>query len=52
LENKYKNDPEGLRLIDVNPDTFRPSFLIDEEDDAVFCEEEFLEMRVANTLFR
>ena len=31
---------------------FRPTFVIDEEDDAAYCEEEFQELRIANVMFR
>ena len=31
---------------------FRPNFVIDEEYDEPFCEDEFLEIRIANVMMR
>jgi len=32
--------------------TFRPTFVIDEDLDEAYCEEEFMEMRIANIMLR
>ena len=52
MYNKYRDDPKELRSCNADIMTFRPTFVIDEEYDDAFCEEEYQELRVANTLMR
>jgi hypothetical protein len=41
LYEKYRNDPEAIKNLSVDVNTFRPTFVIDEELDEPYCEEEF-----------
>ena len=41
-----------LAMANADVPTFRPNFMIDEEFDEPFCEDEFQEVRIANILFR
>ena len=52
IENKYKYFKNKTELVNAEVNIFRPTFLIDEENDAAYCEEEFQEVRIANVLFR
>lgn len=52
MYNKYKDDHAMLQMANADIPTFRPNFVIDEEYDEPFCEDEFQEMRVANIMFR
>ena len=50
--NRYQDDVKALARINADVNTFRPTFLIDEEYDEPYCEDEFQEMRIANIMFR
>jgi len=52
MYNKYKDSEEAVSLVNADVITFRPTFVIDEEFDEPYCEEEFQEMRVGNIMFR
>lgn len=52
IYNKYRDDVKALARINADVNTFRPTFLIDEEYDEAYCEDEFQEMRIANIMFR
>lgn len=52
IYNKYTDDPKALTRINADVNTFRPTFVIDEEYDDPYCEDEFQEMRIANIMFR
>ena len=38
---KYREDPDLLSLVTEEVITFRPNFVIDEEYDEPYCEDEF-----------
>lgn len=52
IYNKYNDDPKALSRINADVNTFRPTFVIDEEYDDPYCEDELQEMRIANIMFR
>jgi len=52
MYNKYKDSEEACSLVNADVITFRPTFVIDEEYDEPYCEDEFQEMRVGNIMFR
>ena len=52
IYNKYRDDVKALGRINADVNTFRPTFVIDEEYDDAYCEDEFQEMRIANVMFR
>ena len=52
MYNKYKNDEKMIDMVNADIPTFRPTFVINEEYDEPYCEDEFLEMRIANIMFR
>jgi hypothetical protein len=52
MYNVYANDHEMIQMANADIPTFRPNLHIDEEYDDTFCEDEFLEMRVANIMLR
>jgi uncharacterized protein YcbX len=50
--NKYKDDEKAIAQTNVDILTFRPTFVIDEEYDDAYCEDEYQELRIANIMFR
>jgi uncharacterized protein YcbX len=50
--NKYKEDEKAITQTNVDILTFRPTFVIDEEYDDAYCEDEYQELRIANIMFR
>lgn len=38
---KYRDDAEAIKNLSVDLNTFRPTFVIDEELDEPYCEEEY-----------
>ena len=50
VKEKFKDKPAQLKTKNVDVLTFRPNFLIDEAKP--YVEDEFIEMRIANVLFR
>ena len=49
---KYKDDKEMIEMVNTDIPTFRPTFVINEEMDEPYCEDEFQELRIANIMFR
>lgn len=41
MYNKYKDDRELIGMANADVPTFRPNFVIDEEYDEPYCEDEF-----------
>ena len=48
----YKDEPNIDILVNAEAATFRPTFLIDEQDEVPFVEEEYSQLRLSNTMFR
>lgn len=49
---KYKESREYIQMANADIPTFRPNIVIDEEFDEPYCEDEFIEMRIANIMLR
>ena len=41
MYNKYRDDEAACSLVNCDVITFRPNFVIDEEYDEPYCEDEF-----------
>lgn len=52
MYNKYRDDTSMLSQVNADLCVFRASFIIDEEWEDPYCEDEFQEMRIANIMFR
>ena len=52
MYSKYREDEDMISLVNADVATFRPNFVIDEEYDEPYCEEEFQQMRIGNVMFR
>ena len=52
MYNKYREDTSMLSQVNADLCLFRASFILDEEFDDPYCEDEFQELRIGNVMFR
>ena len=52
MMDKYKNDPDIESMVNVEVAIFRPTFLLDLQNEDPYIEEEYSELRIGNIMFR